>query len=83
MFDEKDAQHAIVSNEYDIARNSNDMTGEEEQQMNALSKIPILRTDSPDHTADTQRHREITQTKPKSLLSPTKNNPSTTATDFD
>ena len=52
-FDKKDAQHAIFLNEYDMARNSNDMKGEEEQ-MTALSKIPILRTDSPDHTADTQ-----------------------------
>ena len=53
-FDEKDAQHAIVSNEYDIARNSNDMKGEEEEQMTASSKIPILRTDSPGNIADTQ-----------------------------
>ena len=52
--DEKDAQHAIVSNEYNLARNSNDMKGEEEEQMTALSKIPILRTDSPGNIADTQ-----------------------------
>ena len=73
-FDEKDAQHAIFSNEYDMARNSNDMKGEEEQ-MTALSKIPILRTDSPGNTADTQgtlkSHRQnLSRYSPRQRITP-------------
>ena len=72
--DEKDTQHAIFSNEYDIARNSNDMKGEEEQ-MNSLSKIPILRTYSLDNTADTEgtlkSHRQnLSRYSPRQRITP-------------
>ena len=80
--DEKVDKHAIISNENDMVSDSNDMKDKIEQ-INASSKIPVLRVRSLDGTDDTHSTPRSHRIGKSHLLSPTKNNISTTATNFD